>query len=405
MNSILRAGAGFLLVFAVHHAAAETASSCVTCHEKEAAAEQHAAHRLAGIRCVDCHGGDAGKKEKAASKAEGTGYLGEIERVKIPELCGNCHSDVRRMNPYGLPTDQLAQYKASHHGELLYEDGDDEVAVCSDCHHAHGTRSARDPRSAVYPKNVAATCGKCHSDAELMGDRGLSAKQEKKYRESVHAEMLYEKGDLSAPTCVTCHGNHGAVPPGFARVGLVCGKCHIKQKEYFDKGPHGKPAEEGDFETCVTCHSNHKIVEPSNAIYRRCKTCHDEEDAEDQAYPTMKRITKLLDLTRNHYAEVAKKLDETTRAGFHLDDEHLILDEARTYVMQLAPLQHDLNVEEISEVSSQAMEVVDRVDARIDGKLKAARWRKLSLIPIGIFLLLMSIGFRLKLRAIQRGKE
>ena len=30
---------------------------------------------------------------------------------------------------------------------------------------------------------------------------------------SVHGKALLEKGDLSAPTCNNCHGNHGAAPP------------------------------------------------------------------------------------------------------------------------------------------------------------------------------------------------
>ena len=34
-----------------------------------------------------------------------------------------------------------------------------------------------------------------------------------KWRKSVHGKALLDKGDLSAPTCNNCHGNHGAAPP------------------------------------------------------------------------------------------------------------------------------------------------------------------------------------------------
>lgn len=76
---------------------------CQACHGTESGLEQNRAHQLAGITCVDCHGGDPTEKDSKAAKAEGTGYLGVLERQAIPELCGNCHADVRRMNPFGIP--------------------------------------------------------------------------------------------------------------------------------------------------------------------------------------------------------------------------------------------------------------------------------------------------------------
>jgi len=377
-------------------------SSCISCHEKEATSEKAAVHLRAGIRCVDCHGGDAAEKEKKASKAPDTGYLGKLTKKKIAEVCGGCHADVRRMNPYGLPTDQLAQYKTSHHGEVLFGDDDEDVATCSDCHGAHGVLAVRDPHSPVHPKNVPGTCGRCHSNKELMQDHDLRSNEEEQYRESVHADLLYNRGDLSAPTCVTCHGNHGAVPPGFANVGLVCGKCHIKQKEFFEMSPHAKPAREGDFETCVTCHGNHKIVPPSDAIFRRCGTCHDREDKDDRAYPTLERLRNIIGLTRKRHADVQQKLEDATRAGFHTEDEQLLFEEAKTYLLQIAPQQHSLDVKKVSETSQQATETAGQVEASIAAKIKAVRWRKLSLIPIGVFPVLMSLGFHAKLRQIRR---
>jgi len=240
--------------------AAHSEQSCEKCHQKEAELEKGSVHKLDGILCADCHGGNASAMDKDSAMSKSSGFRGKIKKADIPELCGNCHSDVRRMNPYGLPTDQLAQYKTSHHGEALYQKGDTHVATCADCHHSHGILDVKNPASPVYPTNVPSTCGRCHSNPELMQHHGLETNQEALYRQSIHAQMLFEKKDLSAPTCVTCHGNHGAVPPGFSQVGLVCGKCHIKQKEYFDQSPHSGPAKEGYFETCVTCHSNHRVV-------------------------------------------------------------------------------------------------------------------------------------------------
>src|SRR6516165_7071694 len=172
--------------------------------------------------CVDCHGGDRTKADMdAMSKA--AGFRGKIGRKDVPELCGRCHSDgafMRKYNP-SLRTDQLAQYKASVHGKRLAL-GDTKVAVCTDCHGLHDLRAPTDTRSKVHPLNVAQTCSRCHSDSEYMKGYGIPTDQFAKYTSSVHHEAMTVRGDLSAPTCTTCHGNHGAAPPGVTSVQNVC---------------------------------------------------------------------------------------------------------------------------------------------------------------------------------------
>ena len=67
-------------------------------------------------------------------------------------MCGRCHSDgayMRQYNP-SLRTDQFAQYLTSVHGKRRVQ-GDDRVAVCTDCHGVHDLRPASDTRSKVSP--------------------------------------------------------------------------------------------------------------------------------------------------------------------------------------------------------------------------------------------------------------
>ena len=54
-----------------------------------------------------------------------------------------------------------------------------------------------------------------------------------RWQQSVHARALVERGDLSAPTCNDCHGNHGAMPPGVESVTFVCGQCHGREASLF----------------------------------------------------------------------------------------------------------------------------------------------------------------------------
>ena len=74
---------------------------------------------------------------------------------------------------------------------------------------------------------------------------GIPTDQFAKYSTSVHHEALAVRGDLSAPTCTTCHGNHGAAPPGVDKVQNVCANCHAFQAQMYEKSSHIKAFQVG----------------------------------------------------------------------------------------------------------------------------------------------------------------
>ena len=90
----------------------------------------------------------------------------------------------------------------------------------------------------IHGLNGDNTCGGCHSNPDTMKPYGIPTDQASKYLQSVHANALLKKQDLSAPTCNDCHGNHGAAPPGVASVENVCSNCHAFQAQLFDASPH-----------------------------------------------------------------------------------------------------------------------------------------------------------------------
>ncbi len=55
-----------------------------------------------------------------------------------------------------------------------------------------------------------------------MKSYGIKTDQFANCEQSVHHDAMTVRGDLSAPTCSTCHGNHRAVPPGVARKQWPC---------------------------------------------------------------------------------------------------------------------------------------------------------------------------------------
>jgi predicted CXXCH cytochrome family protein len=262
-------------------------NTCLDCHAQldaplHVSPEEYAAsiHTQKGITCVTCHGGDPSSDDVDKSMGAAAGFKGHLDRKQIPGFCAKCHADasyMRGFNP-SLRTDQYAQYLTSVHGKLLAK-GDTKVAVCIDCHGAHDIQPPNDPRSRVYPVNVAQTCAECHANADYMKVYKIPTDEFALYNTSVHHAALVDGGDLSAPTCTTCHGSHGAAPPGVASVENVCSTCHVFQAQVFDSGPHKSAFESMSLPGCITCHSNHGIQHPNDSMIGTgegsvCVKCH-----------------------------------------------------------------------------------------------------------------------------------
>jgi hypothetical protein len=184
-------------------------------------------------------------------------------------------------------------------------------------------------------------CAECHADPEHM--RGynlpdgspLPVDQEARWRRSVHAAAMYEKEDLTAPTCNDCHGNHGAVPPGVESISFICGQCHGREADLFRSStklegyeehndfisdsetgrcnechepPEPQASLEGvhSFSECATCHGNHGVVRPTVALLgplpdTPCDFCHEATGPVAEEVPEPKKIAE-------HYLEVRDNL-------------------------------------------------------------------------------------------------
>ncbi len=335
----------------------------------------------AQLQCADCH---AGKLE---------------DKQAIVRMCASCHGDVRKMNPYGLPTDQLERYKTSKHGERLFEHNDQNVAGCTDCHGAHDILKVRAPDARTAPANIPATCGRCHSDEKLMSQYKLPANVVEEYKTSYHAHMLFEKGDASAPTCVTCHGNHGATPPGTAEVGQVCGKCHGRQRELFEKSPHAEAAKAGVFNECVSCHGNHAIQKASVELFATsCVQCHANDPKQLGVRDTM---AGLIRRAKTDYDRAEATVRDATVRGLATEDEQLLLQEAKTQITQMEALQHTLSQEQVKPVADRADELVKLVMADVAHLEQVELWKRRALWPIWGFLAFMAIVFWAKRRQLE----
>lgn len=374
--------------------------SCTGCHDKALVAQfTECAHAQAGLTCVDCHGGDPKAADEKAAHAP-TNFSRPKDKRAIAELCAKCHSDVRKMNPYGLPTDQLDRYKTSKHGEQLYDKNDQKVAVCTDCHGVHDIQKVKSPQSHVHPTHVPDTCGRCHSNEKLMAQYSLPADVVAKYKTSHHANLLYGKGDLSAPTCVTCHGNHGATPPGTKEVGQVCGKCHGRQRELFEKSPHAEPAALGLFSECVSCHGNHAIQKASLDLFAvACVQCHKNDKKQ---LSVRDAVAGVIRKAGNEYQAAASLVRTATVRGLATDEEQLLLQEAKTQVTQLEALQHTLTPTELQPAAARATDLFRFIRSGVAELEQVENWKRRALIPVWLFLVAMAGLFWLKRKQVGR---
>lgn len=375
--------------------------SCLKCHDKKKTLYAPSAHAQAGLTCVDCHGGDPKATDETAHATDN--FKRPDNKKAIAEMCASCHGDVRKMNPYGLPTDQLDRYKTSKHGEQLFGQNDQKVAVCTDCHGVHDILKVKSPQAHVYPTNIPDTCGRCHGNAKLMQEYKLPTDIITQYKSSYHAYMVFEKGDLSAPTCVTCHGSHGATPPGTKEVGEVCGKCHGRQRELFAKSPHAEAAKAGLFNECVSCHGNHGIQKASVELFAKaCIQCHANDPKQLQV---RNEIAQLIRQAQTNYEHTVTMVHDATVRGLATDDEQLELQEAKTQVTQLEALQHTLSPAELRPSASRSEAVVAEILVGVDRLEKIERWKRHALVPIWIFLGIMAVLFWAKREQFERKRK
>ena len=356
-------------------------------------------HGQKGVTCVNCHQG-IDKSEKPAAYT--------IRRSQIPALCGSCHSDGSRLKQYNpsLHTDQLAQYKTSVHG-VKFAHGDTRVAVCTDCHTTHSIRPASDPRSSTHPLNVAATCKRCHSDRDYMKPYGIATDQFVSYTDSVHYKALVESGDLSAPTCTTCHGSHGATPPGIAAVTNVCATCHVLQGKFFEESPHKQAFAKLELPSCVTCHESHRIHHPDDDFLGTgksaiCATCHiASEPAGQMADGTHKSL-------RHIEAEIVNAkslLDRADRAGIDVADAQMELTQANDALAKARVSLHSAQPARVAADLEAGAKVVAHMQAVGNMALKERDHRRKAIVLPVMALAGLFVTTGLYIRALERKEK
>jgi predicted CXXCH cytochrome family protein len=239
---------------------------------------------------------------------------------------------------------------------------------------------------------VAKACSRCHSDAAYIKPYGIPTNQYAQYITSVHYQALEVRGDLSAPTCTTCHGDHGAAPPGVDKVQNVCATCHVFQAQMYDKSSHKQAFNAASLPGCVVCHSNHGIHQPSDVMLGTgpsgvCMNCHVRGDRCDRD-----RGAILVDLTQLDHAiaNADQALHLAESSGMEVSAALLTQDQARDALTKARVTIHTFQPALVDADTQTGMKIAD-ADLKVGQDAMVERNRRrvglaISLIAIGMVL-------------------
>jgi predicted CXXCH cytochrome family protein len=236
-------------------------------------AYSHGLHsQEAQISCTSCHTDISGYPHPALTATNQRELAAQYS-----EACQQCHAEQAQKNMDSVHARARA-------------DGNENAAVCSDCHNPHYTEKPNQPRT-----NIPNTCTKCHSQIA------------KEYHDTVHGQALFNENNPDVPTCTDCHGVHNIADPTQAQFLLnspqLCAKCHTDEKMMAKYGLntnvlnsyisdfHGttvelfqrrSPDQLPNKPLCIDCHGVHSILSTKDAqssvfkqnLLTTCQKCH-----------------------------------------------------------------------------------------------------------------------------------
>lgn len=423
-------------------------SQCITCHGTSDLWEGDTLHLYVtpeslsgdihwqkGLTCHDCHGGNHTTFDLREAHAIEDGFRKIATPADIPAFCGHCHSNTEYMRRYrpSPRTDQEMEYWTSGHGQALKKAAEQHkqalenvaageeppemenprVATCLSCHSEggkHNILAVDDQKSPVYPTRVAPMCATCHSDAELMDGRTyhgrpLGHDQYELWKTSVHGQAMLKNGDLSAPTCNDCHGNHGAVPPDVDSVANACGTCHVKVAKLFDVTRMKHQFEEVGLPGCAACHGNHQTLSPNDEMLGMegdavCAGCHQDNKhgATLAGADAARAMRQALENLKQQIAEAEATVAEAERLGMEVRGPRFDLRQSQDALTNARSQIHTFAAEPVQEAVGVGLKVTSEVTTRaqqaLDEHTNRRIWLAASLVPILVVVVLLLLYIR-----------
>lgn len=327
-------------------------------------------------QCTTCHNAHGIVSVKSP--------VSPVHALNVVRTCAKCHSDASYMRTYNpsLPVDQLEKYRTSVHGKRNAK-GDPNVAECVSCHGSHDIRSAKDVKSKVYATNIPQTCATCHSNAEYMKPYRIPTNQYDQFVSSVHGQALLVKKDVGAPACNSCHGNHGATPPGVSSISKVCGTCHALNADLFAVSPHKKAFDDRKLPECETCHGNHAIIAATNQLLgvtgeAVCSRCHSESE-NTKGFVIARMMRAQIDSLEAAIARASSLVNEAEQKGMEIGEAKFKLRDVRQARFQSRTMIHSFNEAKFREVVEPGLSTAATVSKEASAAIEEYYFRRQGL--------------------------
>jgi predicted CXXCH cytochrome family protein len=266
----------------------------------------------------------------------------------------------------------------------------------------------------THKQNIPTTCGKCHADAEYM--RGyttpdgspLPTDQVAKYKESVHGVALLERGDMGAPVCNDCHGNHAAMPPKVAAVSQVCRNCHSVNGSYFDGSRHKQVFAEHGWPECGQCHGKHDITRlDESALVSQpgalCFDCHSQyAQYNDSCQEGAEHFGETIGVLRDSQEYFEEESETLAEKGLDIEALNGAMSELHDALRSSRTAIHTFDQSDFDEIAAPGLAAIDVGELSIQAAGAEFRFRRNGLIFSIAIMAFLALMLFLKIRQIER---
>jgi len=238
-----------------------------------------------------------------------------------------------------------------------------------------------------------------------MAEYAIATDQYPEYAASVHGVALLERGDVGAPACNDCHGNHGAVPVEAADIFQVCGMCHANNEKLYRESFHSSIFEELEMPGCETCHGNHAVAHPDESMLgagdnSACGKCH-EQSEDDAGFALGLNMKKELDSLSMSFATATRLVENAEQQGMETSELSFNLRDIRQALIRSRTAVHTFDDTAVADLTKGGIELAARVTQSARKLLDEHGKRRWWLGGATLVLLAMILGLYLKLRAIE----
>ncbi len=239
-----------------------------------------------------------------------------------------------------------------------------------------------------------------------MAEYHIPTDQYENYKQSVHGIALLQNSDLSAPACNSCHGNHGAVPPGVSSVASVCGTCHQANADLFDKSVHRAAFAKANLPGCVVCHSNHLVKPPSDAMIAFdtggvCGKCH-KDTASDPAGASIIAIRSTLDSLTRGRKDAEVLLSRAEQLGMDVSDAVYSLKDVNQSLVEARVQAHSFAATSVESAAEPGLKIVAGAQKSALAAVDEYYFRRHGLGVATLIITLLAVLLFLKIRQIER---